>query len=67
VVGKAGILVDPFSEAEIAQALAKIIEGPGYRDELRVKGIARAKLFDWKRTAQLTLEAYQRAGRKAVT
>jgi glycosyltransferase involved in cell wall biosynthesis len=67
VVGEAGILVDPFSEAEIAQALAKIIEGPGYRDELRVKGIARAKLFDWKRTAQLTLEAYQRAARKAVT
>jgi glycosyltransferase involved in cell wall biosynthesis len=65
VVGEAGMLVDPFSEAEIAQALAKIIKDPGYRDELRVKGIERARIFDWKRTAQLTLEAYRRAAESA--
>jgi len=64
VVNGAGVLVDPFNEAEIAQALAHIIENPGYRDELRVKGFERARAFNWRTTAQLTLQAYERAARK---
>jgi glycosyltransferase involved in cell wall biosynthesis len=65
VVDGAGLLVDPFNEKEIAQALARVIEKPDYRDELRVKGLERAKTFNWKTTAQLTLLAYQRAARKS--
>ena len=64
VVGDAGVLVDPFSEAEIAQALAKLTEDPGYRDELRVKGIERARFFNWETTARLTLQAYERAAQQ---
>jgi len=61
VVGDAALLVDPFSEVDIAQALVKIIEDPGRRDELRVKGIERARAFNWQTTARLTLQAYERA------
>jgi glycosyltransferase involved in cell wall biosynthesis len=64
VINGAGLLVDPFSEAEIAQALARVIENQDYRDELRVKGIERAKSFNWKSTASLTLKAYERAAKK---
>ena len=64
VVGNAGVLVDPFSEAEIAQALAKMIGNSGYRDELRVRGIERARAFNWQTTARLTLQAYERAAKR---
>ncbi|HKP36878.1 MAG TPA: glycosyltransferase family 1 protein [Pyrinomonadaceae bacterium] len=63
VVGDAGLMVDPFSEDEFAQALARLIEDPGYRDDLRVKGIERARAFNWHTTARLTLQAYERAAR----
>jgi glycosyltransferase involved in cell wall biosynthesis len=64
VINGAGLLVDPFSEAEIGQALARVIENRDYREELRVKGIERAKSFNWKSTASLTLKAYERAAKK---
>jgi len=64
VVGDAGLLFDPFNEMEIAQALAQIIENPNYRDELRDKGIERARLFNWHTTARLTLQAYERAAQR---
>jgi len=57
-------LVDPFSEIEFAQGLARLIEDPGYRDDLRVKGIERARVFNWQTTARLTLQAYERAARR---
>jgi glycosyltransferase involved in cell wall biosynthesis len=63
VVGEAGVLVDPFDTNAIAHALAEMIEKPDYRAELRGKGLARARVFSWQRTAQLTLEAYARAAR----
>lgn len=65
VVGDAGILVEPFDETDISQALRKMIEKPDRRLELRVKGLERAKRFSWRRTAELTLRAYERAGLKS--
>src|SRR5205814_4131949 len=56
IVGDAGMLVDPFNERELADAMARVILNPDYRKELRVKGLERAKLFNWKTTAELTLQ-----------
>jgi glycosyltransferase involved in cell wall biosynthesis len=61
VVDGAGVLVDPFDEAAIAQALARVIAEPDFREALRVKGFERAREFNWEKTARLTLESYQRA------
>lgn len=61
VIGDAGILVNPFDENELAQAIARVIDDAAVRARLRVKGIARAQQFSWRATAQKTLEAYERA------
>lgn len=60
VVGDAGLLVDPFDVAALAAAIEDLINNSVLRSELRVKGLARARMFDWKETARRTLEVYQR-------
>ena len=64
VLADAGLLVDPFAEQEIAAALLRMIDDPATRADFRAKGIERAQSFSWKRTAQLTLQAYERAAFK---
>jgi len=59
VVGDAGLMVNPFDEAEIASALAHLIDNPELRDRLRVKGLKRADEFSWHDTAKRTLEVYK--------
>lgn len=66
VVDGAGILVDPFDEQGLAEAIGRVIDNSDYRAELRVKGLKRAKDFSWINTARLTLQAYERAARGQV-
>jgi glycosyltransferase involved in cell wall biosynthesis len=61
VAGDAALLVDPFDVGAIGNALAQIIKNADYRAQLRVKGVERAARFSWRKTAQLTLQAYERA------
>ncbi|HEX6730127.1 MAG TPA: glycosyltransferase family 1 protein [Pyrinomonadaceae bacterium] len=60
VVGDAGLLVDPFDVEALAAAIEDLINNSVLRSQLRVKGLARAGMFDWKETARRTLEVYQR-------
>jgi glycosyltransferase involved in cell wall biosynthesis len=60
VVGDAGLLFDPFDTDALAAALARMIDDANLRAHLRVKGIERARRFSWRKTAQLTLQAYNR-------
>ena len=66
VVGDAGVLVDPFNEAAIAAALARLIDNPDLRDDLRVKGLKRANSFSWCDTARRTLEVYRQVARAQI-
>ena len=59
VVGDAALAVDPFDVHAIAGAIEDLINKPVLRDELRVKGLARAHIFDWQETAQRTLKVYE--------
>jgi glycosyltransferase involved in cell wall biosynthesis len=61
VVGEAGLLFDPFDTNSLVQALTRMLDNPEYRAALRIQGLERAREFDWKQTAQLTLKAYQKA------
>jgi glycosyltransferase involved in cell wall biosynthesis len=61
VVGEAGLLFDPFDTQALINALTQMIEDSELRAALRAKGLERAKQFNWRTTAQLTLDAYQRA------
>lgn len=61
VVGGAGLMVNPFDEHAIAGALARLIDDANLRASLRRLGLERARLFDWRETARLTLKAYEQA------
>jgi glycosyltransferase involved in cell wall biosynthesis len=59
VVGDAALTVDPFDVEAIASAMQRVIESPALREELSIKGQARAETFDWRETARKTLAIYQ--------
>lgn len=61
VTGNAALLVDPTSEAEIAGAIAQLLSDAQLRARLIAAGRERLRLFDWRRTAELTVAAYERA------
>lgn len=65
VVGDAALQVDPFDISAIAAAMDQLIYNSELRKDLSVKGQARAKLFDWKHTAQRTLAVYQQVYRES--
>lgn len=52
VAGDAALLVDPFSEKSIAEALIQIFDNPSLRETLITRGRERVKLFDWDLSAQ---------------
>jgi glycosyltransferase involved in cell wall biosynthesis len=56
VGGDAAVLVDPLDSDAIAAGLVEAIDRA---DELRERGFARAREFDWKRVAQATVEVYK--------
>jgi len=57
-VGDAGILVSPNDIVELAKALVKVLTNNNLREELSMKAFKRARRFDWRTTAKLTLDAY---------
>ena len=61
VAGNAALLFDPFDTRALVEAIARVIDHPDYRAELRVKGLKRAAEFSWIQTARLTLKTYERA------
>lgn len=61
VAGSAAILVNPYRVDEISRALQRILSDAGGRRDLRERGLERARLFSWDRTAELTRQAYRQA------
>ena len=59
VVGQAALLIDPYDEAAIAQAIWQIVRDSSLRQRLRQAGIEQAKLFTWQATAEKTLAVYR--------
>jgi glycosyltransferase involved in cell wall biosynthesis len=58
VSGEAAVLVDPESVREITQAMTRLAEDSSLRAQLSEKGLKRASEFSWKKTAELTMDAY---------
>jgi glycosyltransferase involved in cell wall biosynthesis len=61
VAGDAALLFDPHDVSAIATALQRLLDDPAEARRLRERGLARARLFSWERTAQATLDVYRRA------
>lgn len=62
VCGEAALLVDPFREDDIAQALESLIRDAALRQRLAAAGLLRAAEFPWRRTVEETWKAYAELG-----
>jgi glycosyltransferase involved in cell wall biosynthesis len=60
VVGGAGYAISPGDVRGFAGALLAVLTDPELAADLREKGLRRAALFSWERTARATLEALRR-------
>jgi len=59
IVGDAGIIINPLSSEEMAQAISRLIKSQNLRRHYREKGLQRAEIYSWKVTAQKTLTVYE--------
>lgn len=66
VAGDAGVLISPDDVAGLTRELRGILSEPERRADLRGRSLARAALFSWQKTAQLTAEVYQEVHRQAA-
>jgi glycosyltransferase involved in cell wall biosynthesis len=61
VAGDAAVLFDPSDSRSLASALQEVLGSSQLRKSMSERGRQRAQLFTWERTAQKTLETYQRS------
>ncbi|MAE71808.1 MAG: hypothetical protein CME06_15225 [Gemmatimonadetes bacterium] len=59
VVGDAALLFSPDRPKELADALKRILRDPELRCDLRRRGLRRAQLFSWERSAGSYMELYR--------
>jgi len=59
VVGDAGIMVDPLDIEALSANMRRLLDTPSLRSELRGRGLIRAQLFNWRKTAEKTLEIFR--------
>ena len=62
VVGDAAVLVDPHDVDSIVDGLRLVLTDPARAEEMRRKGLERAREFSWERSVARTLEVYKRVG-----
>lgn len=61
VVGDAGLLIDPNDAEGLAEALGRVLNDPALCQDLRRRGLERAREFSWDRAARETLTVYRQA------
>jgi len=59
VVGDAALTVDPYDVEGLTKAMEQLLTDQELQNEMRTRGLARAKLFSWERTARETLKVYE--------
>lgn len=59
VVGDAAILVDPREATAIAHGLRRALLDPALREQMRLRGLARAQHYSWARTTETILRIYR--------
>ncbi|MBN2157994.1 MAG: glycosyltransferase family 4 protein [Spirochaetes bacterium] len=55
VAGDAAIMVDPEDVEGLAEAMEKVLRNPSLRKNLSKKGLERARLFSWEKSARALL------------
>lgn len=59
VCGDAALLIDPLDETSLADALGRLAVDESRRSALRKKGLERAALFSWEKSAREHLRVFQ--------
>lgn len=69
VVGPGGLLVPDGDGPALMRAVGEVCDSPELRARLAAAGLEHARRYSWRRTAELTWEAYERVatGRRAQT
>ena len=62
VAGDAAILVDPYDVGSIVDGVRRVLTDPALADELRRKGLNRARDFSWERSVARTHDIYRLVG-----
>ena len=60
VVGEAGIMVNPYDTRSLVQAMRRVLTDDKLRDNMVRKGLEQSKKFSWEKTAELTLQVYNK-------
>ncbi len=66
VVGDGALLVDPYSEDEIAHGIARLLDDQDLRARLVERGLARAATYSWERSVRQIHSGYLKALGHAV-
>jgi glycosyltransferase involved in cell wall biosynthesis len=61
VVGDGALLVDPYSEEQIAQGIARLLDDEDLRKRLVERGLERAASFSWERSVKKIHAGYLKA------
>jgi len=61
VGGEAALYVDPQDPSDIAENVRQVTENSSLRERMIAQGLARAREFTWRRTAEMTLRVYEEA------
>ncbi|MCC7359137.1 MAG: glycosyltransferase family 4 protein [Anaerolineales bacterium] len=59
IAGDAALLVNPYDETALVEAMARLHGDPRLRAALAERGLIRARAFSWKHTAEATLSLYR--------
>jgi len=61
VVGEAGLTVGPLDVEGLAETMRRVLGDEALQQQMRERGLQRAKSFSWTKTAQETVQVYRRA------
>lgn len=59
IAGDAALMIDPENPANIAEATARLLADSNLQEMYRAKGLTRAKLYSWDKTASEVLSVYR--------
>jgi glycosyltransferase involved in cell wall biosynthesis len=59
VAGDAAVIVDPYDVAALAAAIRRVAEDRACASQLRTRGLARAAMFTWERSAERHAAVYR--------
>jgi glycosyltransferase involved in cell wall biosynthesis len=62
VAGDAALLIDPYNPQAIADGITRVLSDATLRDELRRKGLARARQFSWEQSVRRVHDIYREVG-----